>query len=332
MLKIGRLSLTSRLILAPMAGITDLPFRMISRSFDCELAFAEMISARSLVYKSKKTMRMISTAAGDRPLGVQLLGNDPLIMSTAMEVLEDHDFDIIDLNAACPVTKVTCRGEGAALLKEPRRLHGLLRTMVERSDVPVTLKIRAGWDDACLNARDIALRAEDSGIAAVTIHGRTRLQRYGGSVNYGLIGNVKKALSIPVIASGDALSPRLIAKLFSETGCDGVAIARGALGNPWIFRQTSEYLRKGTTSVMPEAEELVRTMLSHLNLCSDFYGEGVGNMIFRKFFLWYTRGIPGVKPLRQRAVLSATVAETKAIVRDLLYFRCDPAQAEKMAF
>lgn len=300
-----------------MAGISDLPFRMMNRSFGCEFAFAEMISARSLVYRSGKTMRMIATSDRDRPVGVQLLGNDPFILRTAIDILKNHDFDILDFNAACPVNKVTCRGEGAALLKEPRRLQELLKIIVDNSGVPVTLKMRAGWDGDSLNARDVALFAEDAGIAAVTVHGRTRVQGYGGTVNYRVIGDVKKALSIPVIASGDALSPRLIERLFEETGCDGVAVARGSLGNPWIFRQTTNFRRCGTVPQRPSIEELVETMTRHLGLCCDFYGERVGNMIFRKFFLWYTRGIPDVKPLRQRAVNSAAMAETIAIIRDL---------------
>lgn len=300
-----------------MAGISDLPFRMINRSFGCEFAFAEMISARSLVYRSGKTMRMMATAACDKPVGVQLLGDDPFMIRTSIDILEGHNFDVLDFNAACPVNKVTSRGEGAALLKEPRRLRELLRIMVDNASVPVTLKMRAGWDDESLNARDIALFAEDAGIAAVTVHGRTRVQGYGGTVNYRIIGDVKKALSIPVIASGDALSPRLIDRLFEETGCDGVAVARGSLGNPWIFRQMTNFRRSGAVPQGPSIEELVETMTTHLGLCCDFYGERVGNMIFRKFFLWYTRGIPDVKPLRQRAVNSAAMAETLAIIGDL---------------
>lgn len=301
-----------------MAGISDLPFRMMNRAFGCEFAFAEMISARSLVYQSSKTMRMIATTAGDNPVGVQILGNEPDILMAALDILENHDFDILDFNAACPVNKVTCRGEGASLLREPGKLQKLLRIMVDHSRTPVTLKMRAGWDDLSLNARDVALLAQDAGIAAVTVHGRTRSQGYSDTVNYGIIREVKKALSIPVIASGDALSPLLVKKLFDETACDGVAVARGSLGNPWIFRQTAEFLRYGTASRRPAIEELVGTMTTHLGLCNDFYGEQLGNMIFRKFFLWYTRGIPDVKPLRERATRSTTTAETTAIIRELL--------------
>jgi tRNA-dihydrouridine synthase B len=314
-----------------MAGISDLPFRMINRSFGCEFAFSEMISAQSLVHNSKKTMRMISTEEGDRPIGVQLLGNDPLILGAAMEAVEKHDFDVIDFNAACPVNKVTSRGEGAGLLREPRKLLELLKGMVIRSKVPVTLKIRAGWDENSVNAREAALYAQDAGIAAVTIHGRTRMQGYRGTVDYTVIREVKKALSIPVIGSGDALSPQAIKMMFDETGCDGVAIARGSLGNPWIFRQTSEFLEHNTPPQRPGVEELVETMISHLTLCCNFYGKRVGNMIFRKFFLWYTRGIPGVKPLRRRALRCETDEEMVAVTRDLLSVCSLPSYEEKEA-
>jgi tRNA-dihydrouridine synthase B len=309
-----------------MAGISDLPFRTITRSFGCEFAFAEMISARSLVYSSRKTLRMITTSDRDMPLGIQLLGNDSRTIAAAMQSLENHNFNILDFNAACPVLKVTSRGEGAALLREPRKLRGLLSIMVGLSRVPVTLKMRAGWDENSLNAREAALHAQDAGIAAVTIHGRTRSQGYGGAVNYGIIREVKEALSIPVIGSGDALTPQSVKRMFDETGCDGVSIARGALGNPWIFRQTAEFLEHGTAPRSPGTEELTETMILHLRLLRNFYGERLANMIFRKFFLWYTRGIPDVKPLRLRAVRSETTSETEVIIRDLLYLHPLPKQ------
>ncbi len=297
---------SSPCLLAPMAGISDLPFRMINRSFGCAFAFVEMISARALTYRNRNTLEMLATTPADRPLGVQLLGDDPEILREALDILRPYEFDIIDFNAACPVGKVTGRGEGASLLKEPRKLGELLKVVVAHSTVPVTVKIRAGWDETSVNARDAALYARDAGVDGLFIHGRTRMQGYRGRVDYTVIREVKEALDIPVIASGDAFSPHLIKKLFDETGCDGVAIARGALGNPWLFRETLGFLESGTTPLRPGLDEIADTMIKHLNLCTGFYGETAGALIFRKFFSWYNRGFPDVKHLRIQAFREKT--------------------------
>ncbi len=317
MIKIGDTELSSSCVLAPMAGISDLPFRMINRAQGCKFAFLEMISARSLVYESGKTGKMLSTIPEDRPLGVQLLGSDPLMVRQAVERLREYSFDIIDFNAACPAGKVTRKGRGASLLKDPRKLRDLLKLVVEGSDVPVTVKIRAGWDQDSVNAKDAALHARDAGISGLFIHGRTKAQRYSGTVDYNVIKEVKDALDIPVIASGDAFSPQLIKKMFDETGCDGVVIARGALGNPWIFRETSEYLKNGVTPQRPGTEEVIKTMLEHLNLYAGFYGEKTGTIIFRKFFAWYSRGVEGVKPLREKAFRANTEQQMSDTIKEL---------------
>jgi tRNA-dihydrouridine synthase B len=316
MLKIGSLELSSRFILAPLAGITDLPFRTLNRSFGCTFAFAEMISARSLVYGSRNTEKMLSTVPGDRPLGLQLLGNDPEVMRKALEIVLKQQFDLIDLNAACPVTKVTKRGEGARMLREPRRLGEVLRTMVRRSPVPVTVKIRSGWDDASVNAVEVARHAQDAGVSALFIHGRTREQGYRGRVDYRIIKEVKAALQIPVIASGDTLSAHLIKRMFDETGCDGVTIARGALGNPWIFREAAEFLGNGGLPERPSVRELTNIMIRHLELYSGFYGEKAATVLFRKFFGWYAKGIPGMNSLRDMAFR----AETKEQMIELIKY------------
>ncbi len=248
MLKIGPLTLKYPFLLAPMAGITDLPFRMICRRYGCELAFVEMISARALVYENTKTDKMIRTQPGDRPLGIQLLGRDHEFVLKALDIVGKYGYDLIDFNAACPVTKVTSKGEGSGLMKEPRRLGQLLKAIVDHTDLPVTVKIRAGWDENSVNAREVALYARDAGIKGLFIHGRTRAQGYSGSVDYQVIRQVKEALDIPVIGSGDVFSPLQVKKMFDETGCDGVAIARGALGNPWIFQETEEFFQTGMVS------------------------------------------------------------------------------------
>jgi len=317
MFRIGDLTVPSPVILAPMAGITDLPFRRIARSFGCAFAFVEMISARALVYQSKKTEKMLSTVPEDRPLGVQLLGNDPQVLMKAIEKLHEYRFDLLDFNAACPASKVTGKGKGAGLLKEPARLRDLLKVIVAEAHVPVTVKIRAGWDETTVNAREVALYAQDAGIQGLFIHGRTRAQRYSGRVDYGVIRSVKEAVAIPVIASGDAFSPLLVKKMFDETGCDGVAIARGALGNPWLFRSIPEFLRSGLSLPAPDRSEVADTMTRHLDSCISVYGEKVGTILFRKFFAWYTRGITGMKPLRDKAFRAETREQMVASVDEI---------------
>lgn len=318
MLEIGSLKLPSNLILSPMAGISDLPFRLLNRKFGAELAFVEMINARSLGYKSKKTRLMLSTNAQDKPLGVQLLGCEPNFIQRAMDILQKYEFDLLDFNAACPAKKVTRRGEGASLLKEPRKLQQLLKLVVKNSRVPVTVKIRAGQDKDSLNAEEAALYAQDAGISALFIHGRTKTQGYSGTVDYKIIKAVKNALAIPVIASGDILSAQLAKKMFDETACDGIAVARGSLGNPWIFKEIKEYLAHGKMISRPSPAEIMQTMLEHLGLCIDFYGERVGVVIFRKFMSWYTRGFRKIRPLREKSSRVKTREEIIKLSEDFL--------------
>lgn len=301
MLSIGNITVVSPLVLAPMSGISDLPFRLINRSFGCGLAFTEMISANSLVRKNKNTLKMLSSNMDERPLGIQIVGSDPEIIKRALNIIiSGNAFDIIDFNAACPVNKVVSKMEGAGLLREPVKLQNIMKVIVENTVLPVTVKIRSGWDETSVNAVDIALRAQDAGVSGLFIHGRTRMQGYRGAVDYNVIRKVKEALRIPVIASGDALTPSLIRKLFDETGCDGVAIARGALGNPWIFRETVGYLQSGTAPCRPDVFEITRIMKEHLALIIEFHGEKNGVILFRKFFSWYMRGM-AVKELKSRA-------------------------------
>ena len=316
MLSIGNVKVTSPLILAPMAGISDLPYRLINRSFGCGLAFTEMISAIALAHKSKNTLKMLSATADDRPLGVQLLGGDPEIIKRALDIVSGYSFDIIDFNAACPASKVVSGGKGAGLLREPVKLQKLLKVMVENTSLPVTVKIRSGWDDTLINAVETALRAQDAGVSGLFIHGRTKTQGYRGTVDYNIIREVKEALKIPVIASGDALTPELIRKLFDETGCDGVAVARGALGNPWIFRDTVEHLKSGAVPSISNINETTRTMKEHLDLNVAFHGEKIGVLHFRKFFSWYTRGMT-VKGLKVRAFRAGTRDEMLRLIDEL---------------
>jgi len=316
-LKIGNIEIKNRSVLAPLAGISDLPFRMINRRYGCELAFIEMISVHALNYRSKKTLKMLVTHPDDRPLGLQILGREYDSILQALESIEPMDIDILDFNSACPVKKVARRGEGAALMKEPKVLEGILTLLVKHSHKPVTVKIRSGWDAHTINAAEVARRAEGAGVSAIFIHGRTRTQGYSGKVSYDPIRETKEAVSIPVIASGDMFSAEASKMMMDETGCDGVVMARGALGNPWIFPETAEYLKTGIVPPRPSIEEITNVMHWHLRECVKFYGEQQSVKIFRKFFIWYTKGLRNVKPLRMQAVHAKASDEMAGLIDDL---------------
>ncbi len=257
---------------------------------------------------------MLASDSKDRPLGLQLLGCEPEYILKALDVLKDYKFDILDFNAACPAKKVTRRGEGASLLKEPKKLSKLLKLVVKNSLVPVTVKIRTGWDKDSINAREIALIAQDAGVNALFIHGRTKLQGYSLGVDYETIRKVKDALNIPVIASGDLFSPQLVKKMFDETGSDAAAIARGSLGNPWIFEDCLEFFKSGITPKKPDINEIVRVMLEHLDGCIDLYKARIGVVKFRKFFGWYTKGFRKVRHLREKSSVAKTKEEMVEII------------------
>jgi len=300
-----------------MAGISDLPFRLLNRKFGCELAFIEMINARALGYKSIRTQRMLSSGVKDKPLGIQLLGCEPRFILRALDILSKYRFEILDFNAACPARKVTRRGEGASLLKEPKKLNKLLRMIVDNSRYPVSVKIRSGWDKNSLPARDISLYCQDAGIKALFIHGRTKEQEYTGSVDYHTIRQVKRALEIPVIASGDIFSSQLAQKMFRETGCDGLAIARGAIGNPWIFKELTGLLKNGKIPSKPTLKQKIKVMLEHLDSCLDFHGQRVGIVLFRNFFSWYTKGFSSARRLREKAFKAKTRADMLQVIQEL---------------
>jgi nifR3 family TIM-barrel protein len=317
-LTIGSLELPSHYVLSPMAGVSDLSFRMICREFGSFLAYTEMVSARALMFGNRKTFQFLTTNAADAPLGIQFLAGDEEVLRSAVKALEGAIFDILELNAACPVTKVVRRGEGAGLLKEPPRLYRLLKTLVDVSPVPVTVKIRTGWDDQSINAVEVARLAEDAGVKGIFIHGRTRQQGYGGSISYQAIRDVKQAVTIPVIASGNIFSTRLAARMFLETGCDGVAVARGALGHPWIFRDLLRSQYGLHDEQGSEIDEVARVMRKHLNSSIEEHGERIGVINFRKFFVWYSRGFSNVAPLGKGALSARTPEEMHLMIDRLM--------------
>jgi tRNA-dihydrouridine synthase B len=232
-----------------------------------------------------------------------------------MDVLGSYEYDILDFNAACPVKKVARRGEGAALLKDAKKLNKLLKLLVKNSNKPVTIKIRTGWDKDSINAKEVALASQDAGASALFIHGRNREQGYSREVDYDAINDVKKALSIPVIGSGDVFSPGLAKKMLDETGCDGILVARGALGNPWIFKEIKEFLKTKKVIKKPGISEIADVMIEHMNSYIDFYDALRGIRRFHKFFAWYTKGIPNVKPFREKAFRTKTKEEMLGIIQ-----------------
>jgi len=297
MFTLGDIKLNTLVISPPLAGVSSYPYRAINRKFGCEFSFLEMINCRSLAYSSNQTCEMMRFTEEELPLGIQLLGENESFLLRALEKIQDLPFSIVDLNAACPQKKIISRGEGAYLLKTPKKLARLLKLMVKNCAKPVSLKMRLGWDDDS-RAYDIASSCQDTGIKAIFIHGRTKAQGYGGEIDYKAIARIKKKLKVPVIASGNILNAELAKKMLDETGCDAVTVARGALGNPWIFREIKEYIKNGKLLERPGVEDIIKTMKSHLKLSCDFYGKKRGLSHFKKFFIWYTRSFKGVKPLR----------------------------------
>jgi nifR3 family TIM-barrel protein len=299
-MNIGRLCLQSPVFLAPMAGITDLPFRTIVRTFGCGLAFTEMVSANGIVRGAEKTFRYLASSQADRPLGVQLFGNDPETMAAAAANAAERGADLLDVNMGCPVKKVAKTGSGASLMKDPKRVGEVLRAVRSASALPLTVKIRAGWNSHRINAVEIGRIAEDCGVDAVILHPRTADQGYSGRSDWGLIAELKRNLGIPVIGSGDVRSPEDAARMVRETLCDGVMVGRGVMGNPWLIGNIIAYLAGRETSwpTLAEREEII---CRHLELSIDFYGRDIGTRDFRKHLLWYTKGLRGGAQFRQSA-------------------------------
>ena len=278
-----------------------------------------MISARALSYLSKRTVEMLKSGNDDHPLGIQLLGKDEKYILRALEKLKDYKFETLDFNAACPQKKITNNGKGAYLLKDPKKLNFLLKCIIKNTSKPVTLKMRLGWDNSN-DAVKIVLGAQDAGVSAIYIHGRTRIQGYRRGIDYQSIAKVKKMLKIPVIASGDILSAQLAKKMFNETGVDAVAVARGALGNPWIFKEIHELIKNNRLIPRPGVAAVKSLMKEHLDLGVKFYGERAGVIKFRKFYAWYSRGFINAKLLRTKIAQVKKRNEMYNLIKSLSLF------------
>ena len=297
-LKIGSVTLPNNLILAPMAGVTDLPFRLLCKEQGAGLLCMEMVSAKAILYKNRNTESLLEIDPRENPVSLQLFGSDPEIISNIAHQIEDRPFDILDLNMGCPVPKIVNNGEGSALMKNPRLVGEIVRKTVKAINKPVTVKIRKGFDDEHVNAVEMAKIAEDAGAAAVAVHGRTREQFYSGRADWDIIRQVKEAVSIPVIGNGDLLTAEDVIAMEAQTGCDGFMIARGAQGNPWIFRQILHYFETGEHLAKPTLEEVTQMILRHARMMLEFKGEYIGIREIRKHAAWYTAGYPNSARLR----------------------------------
>ena len=298
-MNIGNLKLDNPYILAPMAGVTDLPFRLLCKEQGAGLLCMEMISAKALLYKNKNTKALLKIHPEEYPVSLQLFGSEPDVISEIAKEIEPLPFQVLDINMGCPVPKIVKNGEGSALMNDPKRVYEIVSKTAKATKKPVTVKIRKGFNDESVNAVEIAKIIEDAGGAAVAVHGRTREQYYSGKADWEIIRKVKEAVSIPVIGNGDVTSPQKAEELVKQTGCDGIMIARGAQGNPWIFSEMITYEETGTLPERPGKEEVRDMMLRHARLQLKYKGEFIGIREMRKHVAWYTKGLKGSAKLRE---------------------------------
>jgi tRNA-dihydrouridine synthase B len=316
-ISIGNLTLHNNVLLAPMAGITNLPFRILVREFGCALAFTEMISANGLVRRTGKSYRFLNSSLKDKPLGVQIFGSDPVVLSEAAQVVSDYGADLLDINMGCPVKKVVKTGAGAALLKNPVQVSLILHAVRKVTSLPLTVKVRSGWNRGEMKALEIARIAEDSGVNAVIVHPRTADQGFSGAADWNIIEVIKENLSIPVIGSGDIRGPDDAYNMLASTGCDAVMIGRGSLGNPWIFKNIILFLggQKGFLPPLPSERE--RIIKYHMEMEVNYLGESLGVRNFRKHLLWYTKGMRGGNLFREAV---GKIHDKEAVLSELERF------------
>ncbi len=313
-LKIGNVALSNPYILAPMAGVTDLPFRLLCKEQGAGLLCMEMVSAKAIQYNNKNTKALLEIHPEEEPVSLQLFGSDPEVISEVAKQIEELPFAILDINMGCPVPKIVRNGEGSALMNRPKLVHEIVSKTVKAIQKPVTVKIRKGFNDESINAVEIAKIIEDAGGAAVAVHGRTREQYYSGKADWDIIRQVKEAISIPVIGNGDVTSGESALAMMRETGCDGVMIGRGAQGNPWIFSELREYDKTGQMPARPSNVELKEMMLRHARLQMQYKGDYLGIREMRKHVAWYTTGLPNSARLRGEINAVESYEELKTLL------------------
>ena len=313
-IEIGPVRLDDPVILAPMSGVTDMPFRRLVKRFGAGLVVSEMIASEAMVRENRRSLQMAQNAVEEQPMAVQLAGCEPAVMAEAAKLNEDRGAAIIDINMGCPVKKVVNGYAGSALMREIDKATRIIEATVKAVKLPVTLKMRTGWDDNSRNAPELARIAEQAGVRMISVHGRTRCQLYNGSADWRFIRQVKAAVSIPVIANGDITALEDVSACLEQSGADGVMIGRGSYGRPWFLRQVAEYLKTGRAPAAPPLAEQRRILLEHVDAMLSHYGEAVGGKIARKHIAWYSKGLPGSAEFRA----AVNGAEEPALVRRLI--------------
>lgn len=302
-------------VAAPMAGVSDRPSRLIAREYGCGLAYTEMISAKALTYQNKKTYLLMNMEGEQQPISMQIFGSEPAVMAEGARIMEAYGAQIIDVNMGCPVPKVVNNGEGSSLMRTPELAAEIVAAMVQAVSVPVTVKIRKGWDDASVNAVAFARQMEAAGASAIAVHGRTRMQYYSGQADWDVIRQVKQAVTVPVIGNGDLFAPEDGKAMLEQTGCDGIMLGRGALGRPWLYRQTLDYLRSGQYAPEPELAQRKQVILHHAQLICAEKGEYVAMKEMRKHIAWYYKGLRYAARMRELINTVSTMEELEALLQ-----------------
>lgn len=313
-MEIGSLKLHTKVFNAPMAGVTDKAYRILAREQGCELLYTEMVSDKALTFKNKKTYQLINLAGEAPPIAVQIFGSDPATMAEAAAIVVDQGATIVDINMGCPAPKIVKNGEGSALMRNPLLAEAIVKAVVSQVAVPVTVKMRKGWDENQVNVLDLAKRVEAAGATAVTVHGRTRQQFYSGKADWDIIREVKRSLQIPVIGNGDVGSAQEGAALLEHTSCDAIMVGRGSMGNPWIFSQANHFLKTGQLLPQPTFAERIAMAIKHLHLLVEDKGPVIGVKEMRKHAAWYIKGLSGASKLRELVNKMETAEEMEALL------------------